>query len=160
MPEVSQQDAVIKEIRIEARPETIFQFFVDPEKMLRWKGLTAELDPRPGGIYRVDMNGNDIARGEYVELDPPRRLVFSWGWEGDSNPVPPGSTTVEIDLIPQGGGTLVRLTHSGLPTQESRDMHLEGWAHYVERLGVAAAGGDPGPDPWASGESRHGDDAG
>ena len=67
---------------------------------------------------------------------------------------------MEIDLIPQGGGTLVRLTHSGLPTQESRDMHLEGWAHYVERLGVAAAGGDPGPDPWASGESRHGDDAG
>ena len=79
-----------KEVRIAARPETIFSFLTDPEKMTRWKGKRAFLDPRPGGIYRVDINGRNIARGEYVEVVPYSRVVFTWGWEGDSSPLPPG----------------------------------------------------------------------
>jgi uncharacterized protein YndB with AHSA1/START domain len=89
-PEVAA--VVEREIRIAARPETVFDFFVDPEKMVRWKGRRAELDPRPGGVYRVDINDQAIARGEYVEIDAPNRVVFTWGWEGNGIPVPPGSS--------------------------------------------------------------------
>ena len=142
-------DVVEREVRIAARPETVFQFFVDPLKMMQWKGIDATLDARPGGIYRVNVTGRDVARGEYVEIVPHSRVVFTWGWEGDGHPVPPGSTTVEISLIPDGGGTIVRLRHSGL-AGEAAAQHTEGWEHYLPRLAAAAEGSDPGPDPWAT----------
>ena len=144
-----QGNAVERKVRIAARPETIFPFFTDPAKMVRWKGVHATLDPRPGGIYRVDITGRDIARGEYLEVVPYSRVVFTWGWEAEGNPVPPGSSTVEITLIPDGDGTIVRLRHLGL-TAEQGDSHAEGWEHYLPRLVIAAEGRDPGPDPWAS----------
>ncbi|HKV44787.1 MAG TPA: SRPBCC domain-containing protein, partial [bacterium] len=98
-------------IRIAARPEIVFAFFTDPEKMVRWKGRRAVLDPRVGGIYRVDINGRDIAMGEFVEIVPYRRVVFTWGWEGGGPAVPPGSSTVEITLAPDGDGTILTLIH-------------------------------------------------
>lgn len=144
----SESDAVEREVRIAARPETVFPFFTDPSKMILWKGISADLEPRPGGIYRVDMNGRDVARGEYVEVVPYSRVVFTWGWEAEGNPVPPGSSTVEVSLIPDGDGTIVRLRHLGLPVEQRKD-HGEGWNHYMARLVIAAEGRDPGPDPWA-----------
>ena len=145
LPETT--DAIERVVRIAARQETIFSFFVDPEKILRWKGVSAELDPRPGGIYRVDVTRGDVARGEYVEVTPYTRVVFTWGWEGENSPLLPGSSTVEVTLIPDGDGTIVRLRHSGLPSVEQRASHAQGWEHFLSRLQVAAAGGDPGPDP-------------
>ena len=149
---VSNDPTVVqKEIQIAARPETVFAFFTDPVKMLRWKGVEAMLDPRPGGIYRVDMHGGrDLAHGQYIEIVPYSRIVFTWGWEGEGHPVPPGTTTVEVTLTPNGDGTLLRLTHRDLPTAEMWERHSEGWAHYLARLALAAAGQDPGPDPWAT----------
>jgi uncharacterized protein YndB with AHSA1/START domain len=151
---VEQRDVVEREVRIAARPETVFAFFIDPEKMILWKGRRAELDARPGGVYRVEINDQAIARGEYVEIDPPRRVVFTCGWEGQEqgqgpHAVSPGSSRVEITLEPDGDGTLVRLRHLDLP-QESREIHGQGWDLYLGRLAIAAAGGDPGPDPTAS----------
>jgi uncharacterized protein YndB with AHSA1/START domain len=146
-PEVAA--VVEREIRIAARPETVFDFFVDPEKMVQWKGRKAELDARPGGVYRVEINDEAIARGEYVEIDAPNRVVFTWGWEGQESgehAVPPGSSRVEIELTPDGDGTLVRLRHVDLPAQ-SRDVHGQGWDLYLGRLARVAAGEDPGPDP-------------
>jgi len=99
-------DYIEREVRVEATPETIFPFFTDPAKMVLWKGNSATLDPKPGGVYRVDVTGRDIARGEYVEVTPPSKVVFTWGWEGDGHPVPPGSSTVEISLIPDGQATM------------------------------------------------------
>jgi uncharacterized protein YndB with AHSA1/START domain len=145
---------VEREIRIAARPETVFDFFVDPEKMVRWKGRKAELDPRPGGVYRVEINDEAIAKGEYVEIDAPSRVVFTWGWEGQESgdhAVPPGSSRVEIELTPDGDGTLVRLRHFDLPEQ-SREIHGQGWDLYLGRLAAVAAGRDPGPDPHKTGE--------
>jgi uncharacterized protein YndB with AHSA1/START domain len=141
--------AVEREVRIRARPETIFPFFTDPELMVRWMGTTVEVDPQPGGIYRVDVDGSHIARGEYVEVSSPDRVVFSWGWEASDSPVRPGSSTVEVTLVPDGDHTIVRLVHSDLPSKDSADAHAVGWEHYLERLEIAAAGGDPGADPWA-----------
>jgi uncharacterized protein YndB with AHSA1/START domain len=137
---------LVHEVRIAAPPEAVFPFFTDPAQYVRWKGRTAELEPEPGGIYRVDIDGN-VVRGEFVEVDPPRRLVFTWGWEG--GPLPPGSTTVEVDLLPDGDGTLVRLTHRGLP-EDTVQEHASGWDHFLPRLAVVAADGDPGPDPWTA----------
>ena len=102
------------EIRIEAPPDSVFPFLTDPEKIVRWKGVDATVEASPGGVYRVNVTGTKHAVGEYVEIDPPRRVVFTWGWEGDEQ-LPPGSSTVTIELIPDGDATIVRLTHSGLP---------------------------------------------
>jgi uncharacterized protein YndB with AHSA1/START domain len=88
-----------------------------------------------------------VAVGEVVECDPPRRLVHTWGLEGDGN-VPPGSTTVEYVLVPEGSGTRLLFTHRDLPSTESVESHTHGWDHYLPRLSVAASGGDPGRDPW------------
>jgi uncharacterized protein YndB with AHSA1/START domain len=141
-------DAIERDVRIEAQPETIFPFLVDPELFARWGGV-ATLDPRPGGIFRMDVDGKNIARGEYVAIEPPRRVVFTWGWEAEDSPVPPGSSTVEITLTPDGEHTIVRLIHRDLPSKESADSHAVGWEHYLERLQIVGAGEEPGPDPWA-----------
>jgi uncharacterized protein YndB with AHSA1/START domain len=136
-------------VRIRARPETIFPFFVEPELMIRWMGSSAEVVPEPGGICRVHINAGRIARGEYLEVSAPNRVVFTWGWEASDSPVPPGSSTVEVTLTADGDHTIVRLVHGDLPTDDSADAHGTGWEHYLRRLEKAAAGGDPGPDPWA-----------
>ena len=137
---------VEREVRIDARPETVFEFFTDAEKMTRWMGQDAELDARPGGALRVDVSPEWRALGEFVELEPPRRLVFTWGWESGMA-IAPGASTVEVTLEAEAGGTRLRLVHSDIPTEESRANHEHGWELYTGRLVIAAAGGDPGPDP-------------
>ena len=133
------------ETRIAAPPEVVFAYFIDPELYRRWKGTSAELDARPGGLYQVVMPSGDLVRGEYVHVEPPRRIVFTWGFEGSAG-LPPGSSTVEVTLRADGDGTIVRLRHDGLPSDDSREQHRIGWRHYVDRLAIVAAGGDPGPD--------------
>jgi uncharacterized protein YndB with AHSA1/START domain len=142
--ERTESGVVEQEVWIAARPETVFAYFVDPVRMVRWMGDEATLEPRPGGTYRV-VNGAHVARGEYVEVVPHSRIVFTWGWEGAGHPLPPGASTVEVTLAPQGDGTLLRLRHSGL-SAEMQGAHTQGWQKYLGRLVVAAAGGDPGPD--------------
>jgi uncharacterized protein YndB with AHSA1/START domain len=134
------------ERRIYAPREEVFGYLTDPVKYTRWKGMAADLDPRPGGVYRVRMNSDTVALGEYVVVEPPSRVVFTWGWEGDEA-VPPGSSTVEITLRDDGDGTILRLRHTGFPTDEAAASHREGWAMYLERLSVVAPGGEPGRDP-------------
>ena len=139
---------VNSEIRIDAAPEAIFPFLTDPQKIVRWKGVDATVEASPGGVYRVNVTGVKHAVGEYVEVDAPHRVVFTWGWEGDEQ-LPPGSSTVTIELISDGEGTIVRLTHSGLP--EGADAaQLQGWEHFLPRLAIVASGGEPGPDPWVA----------
>jgi uncharacterized protein YndB with AHSA1/START domain len=152
MEQATDQVSVVREVEIDARPETVWEFLVDPEKALRWWGQAISFDARPGGAYTIEVTRTHTAKGEFVELDPPRRLVYTWGWVGgtpDQELVPPGSTTVEIELAPHGAGTLLRLTHSGLPTPEAAASHAEGWEHYLGRCALAASGVDPGPDPWS-----------
>jgi uncharacterized protein YndB with AHSA1/START domain len=83
-------------------------------------------------------------RGRFLELEPPRRVVFSWGY-ADSDILPPGASTVEVRLIDHDGGTLVELEHRDLPAPEDV-KHAAGWEHYLARLATSAAGADPGPD--------------
>jgi uncharacterized protein YndB with AHSA1/START domain len=141
--------SIRREIAIAASPQTVWDCLVDPDKATRWMGLRADFDPRPGGRYRVEVIPGEVALGEFVELDPPRRLVWTWGWqEGSTSEVAAGSTTVEIELVPDGEGTTLRFSHHGLPSDDSARSHTHGWDHYLERLAVAARGDDPGADPW------------
>jgi uncharacterized protein YndB with AHSA1/START domain len=140
---------VTREIRIAARPETVFEFLVDPALQRRWMGTDAQLEPQPGGLYRVVVNPRSTVRGEFVEVVPHSRVVFTWGFEEPDATVPPGMSTVEVTLMPDGEGTLLRLVHRDLP-EPSSAQHDMGWEHFLGRLGIAAAGRDPGPDPWAA----------
>ena len=144
----SQIDVLEHEIRIAAQPETIFAFFTNPAKMMQWIGRAVTADARPGGICRIDINGY-VTRGEYLEIVPHHRVVFTWGWETEGSTPPPGESTVEISLIPEGATTLVRLRHLGLNAEE-RKSHGEGWDHFLPRLVLAAEGREPEPDPWAA----------
>lgn len=139
------------DVRIDASPETVFEFFVDADKIVLWMGVRAELDPRPGGALRIWVSETWIASGAYTEIDRPSSVSFTWGWENDPQVIPPGSSLVRVTLEPDDGATIVRLRHSGLPSEEAMRSHRQGWQHYLSRLQVSAAGGDPGPDPWAAG---------
>jgi uncharacterized protein YndB with AHSA1/START domain len=136
---------LVREIVIDASPETIFELLTVAEKHILWDGTEAELDPRPGGVYRVLVHGEYQAAGEFVKVVPNERIELTFGWEQEGNPITPGSTRVVYELIPEGEKTTVRLTHSGLPDDAVND-HTKGWDHYLGRLAVVAAGGDAGPD--------------
>jgi uncharacterized protein YndB with AHSA1/START domain len=146
--------SVTREVRIAASPETVFPFFTEPDKLTAWMGVKAELDPQPGGIYRVHVSEAWVARGEFVAVEPFGRVVFTWGWEGGAVGLLPGASLIEVTLEPDGDATIVRFTHSGLPDGEALSAHTDGWEHFLARLAIAAAGGDPGPDPWATGATE------
>jgi uncharacterized protein YndB with AHSA1/START domain len=144
---------VRREQHVPAPPAAVFALLTDPEKILRWMGTEAQVEPRLDGLYLVNVTGARFARGAFREVVPVHRLAYSFGWDG-SDEVPPGSSLVEIDLIEQPDGTLLRLTHTGLPNAEQCASHAEGWEHYLGRLAVAAVGRDPGPDPHHGRDGR------
>lgn len=92
---------VHREAHIAAPPAAVFALMTDPEKILRWMGTEAQVEPQPGGLYLVNVTGARFARGSFREVVPVHRLAYSFGWDG-SEVVPPGSSLVEIDLIEQG----------------------------------------------------------
>jgi uncharacterized protein YndB with AHSA1/START domain len=143
----SRPDELVVERRVSVPPDQVFVYFTDAERWLRWQGTDAEVEVRPGGVWRVNVTGDGYASGRVVEVVDNQRIVFTWGWERDDMPVPPGSSTVAIDLLPDGEGTIIRLTHSGLPP-DSIEIHRAGWENYVTRLATVGEGGDPGPDPF------------
>jgi uncharacterized protein YndB with AHSA1/START domain len=129
---------VTASVRIAAAPDVVFPYFTDPVLALKWIAQSADLDARPGGLFHIVVDGNP-ARGTYVELDPPRRVVFTWGIDGNEN-LPPGTSTVEVDLVVEGDETVVTLTHRDLP-EDFRQSHQSGWSEYLGTLvGVVASG--------------------
>jgi uncharacterized protein YndB with AHSA1/START domain len=142
---------VRREIQIAAPPATVFAFLTDPEKILNWMGTDATTEAHPGGLYLVKGVGDQarVARGAFREVVPVHRLAYSFGWEGGEE-VPPGSSLIEIDLIDREDGTLLRMTHSGLPNEAQCASHSRGWTHYLGRLAMAAAGRNPGIDRGAA----------
>ena len=125
------------------------RFLVDREKAAHWMGQEVALEPHPGGLYRVDVIPGSVAIGEFVEVDPPRRLVWTSGWEpGSLGQEAPGSTTIEVELIPDGDGTTLRFTHRGLPSAAAGDATPTAGITTSRGSLIAASGGDAGPDPW------------
>ncbi len=139
---------VRRETFIAAPPAVVFAYLTDPEKIVSWMGAESVAEARPGGVYLLKgvSQRRRTARGAFREVVPVHRLAYSFGWDDDEE-VPPGSGLVEIDLMDQNGGTLLRMTHSGLPNAQQCAGHSQGWAHYLDRLAIAAVGGDAGRDP-------------
>jgi uncharacterized protein YndB with AHSA1/START domain len=141
-------DQIVREVKIAASPEEVFAYLTDPKKLQRWQAVSAQVDLRVGGEYSMVVASSHLARGSFVEIDPPRRLVYTFGWQ-DHDLVSPGSTKIEIDLERDGDYTLLHFVHSGLPSDDEVALHTKGWTHYLARLEIAVSGGDPGPDPIA-----------
>jgi uncharacterized protein YndB with AHSA1/START domain len=122
---------VERSIFIEAEPETVFGFLVDPILMAEWFGFSHVLDVKVGGTFRVE-----VAVGVFTEVVPLRRVAFTWGWESEEAALAalkPGTSHVTIDLRPQDGGTFLRLVHTGLP-KSLNNIHAKRWALYLDRL--------------------------
>ena len=135
---------VRRETHIAAPRATVFAFLTDPDKIVQWMGTEATTEVHPGGMYLLKGVGSATARGTFREVVPVHRLAYSFGWEGNEE-VPPGSSLIEIDLIEQDGGTLLRMTHSGLPNAATQASHGKGWAHYLGRLTESPPATIPAP---------------
>jgi uncharacterized protein YndB with AHSA1/START domain len=135
-------------LTIRAPARIVYELLTDAHQFAEWMAVEAELEPWPDGRVRWRHANGDACQGRFVELVPHERVVFTYGWERAEVGIPPGSTTVEIDLTEADGVTTLRLTHRGL-SAPAAEAHTIGWRHYLERLSVRAEGGDPGPDPWA-----------
>ncbi|MBA4180884.1 MAG: hypothetical protein C0506_09880 [Anaerolinea sp.] len=142
MQATAPSEAIERELRIEARPQVVFEFFTQADKIVRWMGRAATAEARPGGAFRLDYNGFDIMRGEFLEVTPHSRVVFSWGWETLADGTRPGQSKVEVTLTPDGSGTLLRLVHTGLSKMD-RDSHVQGWDRFLPMLASAAESGTP-----------------
>ena len=147
-----------------APPPAVFAFFTDPARYVQWMGSEADLEPVPGGVYRVRMADGFSAAGRFVEVAYPHLVVFTWGFADDgaasrtkreggepggAGAMPAGSTRVTVTLREEGGGTRLVLRHENLPSESLRAGHDIAWNTYLPRLAVRAAGGDPGADPHA-----------
>lgn len=141
---------VERSLFIDAPPARVYELLTDAELLAEWIAPVVSADARPGGALTWTHQDGDTMIGSYVELVPDRRVVFTFGWQREDIGVPPGSTTVEIDLRPKRGGTDLRLVQRGLAGPMA-DAHAGGWVNYLGRLGAAAEGRDPGPDALAGG---------
>ncbi|WP_231925032.1 TIGR03086 family metal-binding protein [Micromonospora purpureochromogenes] len=129
-----------------------FALITEPERLRRWQTVSARVDLRVGGDYRWTITPGHVAAGTFREVEPGKRVVFGWGWEGNPD-LAPDASTVTITVEAVAGGTQVTLTHEGL-TDEQAAMHAEGWHHYFGRLEKAAVAGDAGPDEWSAAPER------
>lgn len=138
-------DAVIHEVVLPAPVERVFDMFTDPRLLVRWIGISADLRPRPGGGFRFEITPGQFCEGQYVIVERPGRLVFTWGWTDPGFGLPPGTSRVEVTLTStgeDGHGTRLRLVHTGLAGDLGL-LHDDGWSRFLARLTAAAAGEAP-----------------
>jgi uncharacterized protein YndB with AHSA1/START domain len=110
--------------RAEALAEWFWPARLDPK---------VSADPRPGGQYRIEGTGLAVS-GRYVEIDEPRRLVFTFQWDGDA-----GESIVTIELVALGAKTELSLVHDRFDGEADRDNHLTGWNDCLDRLALYAS---------------------
>jgi uncharacterized protein (TIGR03086 family) len=135
-----------KSVVVPLPAEETFALITQPERLRRWNNIAARIDLRAGGEYRWNVVPGNYAAGTVTEIEPGKRVVLGWGWEG-STALPPDASTVTITLEPTDDGTIVRLVHDGLDAEQASG-HAKGWDHYLTRLVAAGADGDAGLDDW------------
>lgn len=122
--------------------EAVFDAWTSEEVLRRWihagpdwETPTAAVDLRVGGKLRIVMRdpaagADHNASGEYTLVDPPNRVAFTWTWDH----LPDSPMLIELELSERGGVTTVRMTNSGLPNEEERDEHEDGWGKCYDNL--------------------------
>jgi len=127
---------------VAASPGRVFEAWTNPEQVKLWTcpdpgaRVDVDIDLRVGGHYSISMHvegGPFTAFGAYREVDPPRRLVYTWGWKEEVHAMKE-ETVVTVDFVPAEDGTEIRLTHEGFPTADDRDGHEEGWTICMARI--------------------------
>jgi uncharacterized protein YndB with AHSA1/START domain len=136
-----------RELRVAARVDTVYRCLTDPEMIVKWFGRRVDADPCVGGRIRIEVNPTATASGEFVELVPNEKVAFTFGWEEKDHNLKPGASMVTFELRPDGDHTVVRFTHSGLPTEDLVRSHSEGWDRYLPRLKALGEGKDPSASP-------------
>lgn len=131
-------------IVIDAPPEHVFRFWLDPRLLVTWLGISARVDARPGGEFRFEVAPGEWCSGHYLEIEPPDRLVVTWGWESGRIALAPGSSRLEVEFHESGSGTRLELVHRGLSGDILR-LHADGWPRFLARLDTVATGRDTGP---------------
>ncbi len=121
---------------IAAPPERLFALWTEPEELAKWWGPESfttpkyAMDVRAGGRWRTTMRRPDgtenTVSGIYRTIDPPRRVVFTWGWDDDAG-LRGHETEVTVTLEPVPGGTRMVLTQQAFVDRHSRDRHAQGW---------------------------------
>jgi uncharacterized protein YndB with AHSA1/START domain len=145
---VIEGDAVVHEVVLPAPPSEVFDMFVHAEKLVRWIGISADLEARADGRFRFELAAGQYCEGRYVVVDRPHRVVFTWGWSDPNMGVPPGSSIVDVTFKPEDSArrTRLRLVHRGLPDAERGFLlHDDGWTRFLARLQAVVAGEAP-PD--------------
>lgn len=126
------------EITINAALATVYAHFTERDGLLRWMGVEASADPVPGGELTWTHENGATMIGRFIELDPPHRLLFSYGWKDALMGTPPESTIVQVLLTATDEGTWVQLTHRDLRC-DSAEQHEQGWHHFLTRLNELAS---------------------
>jgi len=140
---------VSKTVTLPVTPDEAFTLITEPERLRRWHAISARVDLRVGGDYRWTIVPGQSAVGTFHEIEPGKRIVFGWGWDGQEG-FGADTSTVRITLTPVAGGTELALHHTGFLTEEQVASHTEGWNHYLGRLEKVAETGDAGADEWAA----------
>lgn len=122
---------VVRRIEIAARRETVFRYFTDSARFAGWWGEGSLVDPRPGGRVVIRYPNGERASGVFREIVPPARVVFTFGGEGPSSPVPPGGSTVTVTLEESPRGTLLTLRHADFPSPEAARPFEQGWRYQL-----------------------------
>jgi len=130
--------ALDREVVICARRETVFGFFTDKERFAKWWGPGSEIEGRVGAPVVIRYPNGVVARGEVLEVDPPSRIVLSYGYEGAGKPIAPGASRVTITLESVSEGTRLRLRHE-MDDKLVRDEHVQGWRYQLALFANAAA---------------------
>ena len=130
--------ALERTVVIRARRETVFRYFTDSERFAAWWGAGSTIEPRAGGTVRIRYPNGVLASGEVVEVVPPERIVFTYGYEDPGKPVRPGGSRVIVTLEERKEGTLLHLRHE-LPDAASRDQHVQGWRYQLAVFANVAA---------------------
>ncbi len=124
--------SIEREILIRAPRETVFRYFTDSERFAAWWGAGSEIDPRPGGAVRIRYPNAVAASGEVVEIVVPSRIVFTYGYEGEGKPIPPGGSRVTVTLTSEPDGTRVALVHDCENVDPAVGVeHVQGWRYQM-----------------------------
>lgn len=127
-----------RKIQIEARPETVFNFFMDSKRFAKWWGEGSSIEPEVGGKVIIRYPNGETASGTVLEILKPRKIVFTYGYDSPGKPIPPGGSRVTVELTEERGGTLLSFLHE-VDSREIRDLHIPGWRYQLAVFGRIVA---------------------
>jgi uncharacterized protein YndB with AHSA1/START domain len=126
---LTQPFTVDRTVVIQAAPAIVFGFLTDTPRWAAWWGAGSEIDARPGGRMKICYPGGVEVVGEVIEVTPPERIVFTYGY-ASGKMIPPGGSRVTIELEPIGAATRLRLTHE-VDDEAVRNEHVQGWRYQL-----------------------------